>query len=78
MSNIFFYCHLRIKTGLFSNDLKFKSGRTWNTKKCNIELKHKEKTNAPPHKRIQLLIVPDKESGLSEVKLLHEGELLGI
>ena len=47
-------------------------------KKCNIELKHKEKTNAPPHKRIQLLIVPDKESGLSEVKLLHEGELLGI
>jgi len=47
-------------------------------KRCNIELKHKEKTNAPPHKRIQLLIVPDKESGLSEVKFLHEGELLGI
>jgi len=26
-------CHLRIKTGLFSNDLKFKSGLTWNGKK---------------------------------------------
>ncbi|GAH05590.1 unnamed protein product, partial [marine sediment metagenome] len=29
-------------------------------------------------KKIQLLIVPDKESGLSEVKFLHEGEFLGI
>jgi len=43
-----------------------------------IRDRHKEKTNAPPHKRIQLLIVPDKESDLSEVKFLHEGELLGI
>ena len=27
---------------------------------------------------MQLLIVPDKESGLSEVIFLHEDELLGI
>ena len=31
----FFYnqCHLKIKTGLFFNDLKFKSGITWKGKK---------------------------------------------
>jgi hypothetical protein len=28
--------------------------------------------------RIQLRIVPDKESGLSEVRFWHEDELLGI
>ncbi len=26
-------CYLKIKTGLFFNDLKFKSGLTWNGKK---------------------------------------------
>jgi len=71
-------CHLKDKTGLFFNDLKDKSGLTWNTKKCYIELKLKEKTNSPLHKRIQLRIVPDKESGLSEVRFLNKGELLGI
>jgi hypothetical protein len=30
------------------------------------------------HSRIQLRIVPDKESGLSEVRFWHEDELLGI
>ena len=47
-------------------------------KRCNIKLKHKEKTNTPTHKRIQLLIVPDKEFILSEAKFLHEDELLGM
>jgi hypothetical protein len=47
-------------------------------KKCNLELNFKEKTNAPLHKRIQLRIVPDKESGLSEVRFWHKDELLGI
>ena len=28
--------------------------------------------------RIQLRIVPDKESGLSEIRFWHEGELLGM
>ena len=28
--------------------------------------------------RIQLRLVPDQESGLSEVRFWHEGELLGI
>jgi len=32
----------------------------------------------PLHERIQLRITPDKKSGLSEVKLWHKGELLGI
>jgi hypothetical protein len=34
--------------------------------------------SAPLHERIQLRISPDKESGLSEVRFWHEGELLGI
>ena len=41
----------------------------------NLELKV---PNAPLHERIQLRIVPDKESGLSEVRFWHEDELLGI
>jgi len=41
----------------------------------NLELKV---PSAPLHERIQLRIAPDKESGLSEVKYWHEGELLGI
>jgi len=33
---------------------------------------------APLHERIQLRIVPDKESGVSEIRFWHEGELLGM
>jgi len=33
--------------------------------------------NAPLHESIQLRIVPDRESGLSEVRFWHEDELLG-
>jgi len=40
----------------------------------NLELKV---PGAPLHKRIQLRISPDRESGLSEVRFWHEGELLG-
>ncbi len=41
----------------------------------NLELKVPK---APLHERIQLRISPDKESGLSEVRFWHEGELLGV
>jgi len=41
----------------------------------NLELRI---PNAPLHERIQLRIVPDKESGLSEVRFWHEDKLLGI
>ena len=41
----------------------------------NLELKVPK---APLHERIQLRIVPDKESGVSEVRFWHEGELLGM
>jgi len=41
----------------------------------NLELKVPK---APLHERIQLRISPDKESGISEVRFWHEGELLGI
>jgi hypothetical protein len=41
----------------------------------NLELKV---PSAPLYERIQLRISPDKESGLSEVRFWHEGELLGI
>jgi len=34
--------------------------------------------NAPLHESIQLRIVPDRESGLSEVRFWYEDELLGI
>ncbi len=40
----------------------------------NLELKV---PSAPLHERIQLQIVPDRESGLSEVRFWHEGEFLG-
>jgi hypothetical protein len=40
----------------------------------NLELKV---PSAPLHERIQLRIVPDKESGLTEVKFWQEDELLG-
>jgi len=33
---------------------------------------------APLHERIQLRIVPDKESGVSEVRFWYEAELLGM
>ena len=33
---------------------------------------------APLHERIQLRLVPDKESELTEVRFWHEDELLGI
>ena len=41
----------------------------------NLELRV---PSAPLHERIRLRIVPDKESGLSEVRFWHEDELLGI
>jgi len=40
----------------------------------NLELKV---PGAPLHERIQLRIVPDKESGVSEVRFWHEGNFLG-
>jgi len=40
----------------------------------NLELKV---PGAPLHERIQLRIVPDKESGLSEVRFWHRDEFLG-
>ena len=40
----------------------------------NLELKV---PNAPLHKRIQLRIVPDRESGVSEVRFWHEDKSLG-
>jgi len=33
---------------------------------------------APLHERIQLRIVPDKESGLSRVRFWHKDEFLGM
>ena len=41
----------------------------------NLELKV---PGAPLHERIQLRIVPDKESGISEVRFWHKYKLLGI
>ena len=41
----------------------------------NLELKV---PSAPLHERIQLRIVPDKESGLTEVRFWHEDEFLGM
>ncbi len=41
----------------------------------NLELRVPK---APIHERIQLRIIPDKESGLSEVRFWHEDEFLGI
>ena len=41
----------------------------------NLELRV---PGAPLHERIQLRIVPDKESGLTEIRFWHEDELLGI
>jgi len=40
----------------------------------NLELRV---PGAPLHERIQLQIVPDKESGLAEIRFWHEDELLG-
>ena len=34
--------------------------------------------SAPLHERIQLRIVPDRESGVSEVRFWHKDEFLGI
>jgi len=33
--------------------------------------------NAPIHERIQLRIIPEKESGLSEVRFWHKDQFLG-
>ncbi len=41
----------------------------------NLELRV---PSAPLHERIQLRIVPDKESGLTEIRFWHEDDLLGI
>ena len=41
----------------------------------NLELKV---PNIPLHERIQLRIVPDKESGLTEIRFWYEDKLLGI
>jgi hypothetical protein len=40
----------------------------------NLELKV---PSAPLHERIQLRIIPDRESGLSEVRFWHKNEFLG-
>ena len=32
----------------------------------------------PLHERIQLCLIPDKESGLIEIRFWHEDDLLGI
>jgi hypothetical protein len=34
--------------------------------------------SAPLHERIQLRILPDKESGLTGIRFWHEDDLLGI
>ncbi len=41
----------------------------------NLELRV---PSAPLYERIQLRIVPDKESGLTEIRFWHEDDLLGI
>lgn len=41
----------------------------------NLELRI---PSAPLHERIQLWIVPDKESGLTEVRIWYKDKLLGI
>ena len=41
----------------------------------NLELKV---PGAPLHEKIQLRIIPDKETGVSEVRFWHEDEFLGI
>jgi len=41
----------------------------------NLELRV---PSAPLHERIQLRLIPDKESGLTEVRFWHEDEFLGI
>ena len=41
----------------------------------NLELKV---PGAPLHERIQLQIVADKESGLTEIRFWHKNKLLGI
>jgi len=40
----------------------------------NLELRV---SNAPLHERIQLRIVPDKESGVPEVRFWHKDNFLG-
>lgn len=41
----------------------------------NLELRV---PSAPLHERIQLRLIPDKESGLTEIRFWHEDDLLGI
>lgn len=41
----------------------------------NLELRL---PSAPLHERIQLRLIPDKESGLTEIRFWHEDDLLGI
>ena len=40
----------------------------------NLELRV---PNAPLHQNIQLRVIPDRESGLSEVRFWHKGDFLG-
>jgi hypothetical protein len=41
----------------------------------NLELRV---LKAPLHKRIQLRLVPDKKSGLTEIRFWHKDKLIGI
>jgi hypothetical protein len=41
----------------------------------NLELRI---SKTPLHERIQLRLIPDKESGLTEIRFWHENDLLGI
>jgi len=59
-------CQIKIKSAPFFNDLKFKSGLPKNSK-----------LSAALQERIQLRIIPDQESGLSEVRFWQEDEFLG-
>ncbi len=47
-------------------------------RKVSIDKLELRVPKAPPYERIQIRIVPDKESGLSEVRFWHEDDLLGI
>ncbi len=47
-------------------------------RKVSINILELRVPSAPLRERIQLRIVPDKESGLSEIRFWHEDDLLGI
>ena len=56
---------------------KLKLSSTHSYRKISINNLELRVPKAPLHERIQLRIVPDKESGLSEVRFWHKGEFLG-